>query len=298
MTHTSFSSQRATTHRAFTLIELLVAVSIIGLLSSLVLASVNKARDDAKTKAALQFAAQNDRIMGADAVGMWNFEEGSGTTVRDASGWGRDATLFGGVTFSTSTYHSALSRYALSFNGTSGRVDTTYGLGINPTIQPLTISLWAYPTGTGNRAVFGSSAASNQRLYVGIQSGLWDMGIQGSPWGSGLGRVSVEYSKWSHITLVANGSGARLYINGRFTFQKSYTSYSLASDIDLGNLRSGTFWWAGRIDDVRIYARSLTAQEVKEQYLAGVEKLYANGAIDEEEYQARLVAIANERVEE
>jgi len=63
------------------------------------------------------------------------------------------------------------------------------------------------------------------------------------------------------------------------------------------NNNDAYYFFKGIIDDVRIYARSLTAQEVKEQYLAGVEKLYANGAIDEEEYQARLVAIANERVE-
>jgi hypothetical protein len=50
----------------------------------------------------------------------------------------------------------------------------------------------------------------------------------------------------------------------------------------------------GSIDDVRIYARALTAQEVRQQYLTGVQKLYANGAIDETEYAERLLALEGE----
>lgn len=51
------------THKGFTLIELLVVISIIGLLSSVVLASLNTARNKAKDAAIMQEARQLASIM-------------------------------------------------------------------------------------------------------------------------------------------------------------------------------------------------------------------------------------------
>jgi hypothetical protein len=42
------------------------------------------------------------------------------------------------------------------------------------------------------------------------------------------------------------------------------------------------------IDEVRIYSAALTASAIRGQYLAGLDKLLAKGAIAEENYQQRL----------
>lgn len=69
----------------FTLIELLVVISIISLLSSVVFATVNGAREKARIAAAKHGYATFDHVLGAYATGSWSFEEGTGTTVRDSS---------------------------------------------------------------------------------------------------------------------------------------------------------------------------------------------------------------------
>ena len=67
----------------FTLVELLVVISIIGLLSSIVLVSFSNSRDKARLAKSQQFDAQISHALGAYAVGIWRFEEGTGTIVQD-----------------------------------------------------------------------------------------------------------------------------------------------------------------------------------------------------------------------
>ena len=66
----------------FTLIELLVVISIIGLISSIAVASLNSARDKARMAAGRQFDAQTSRVAGDMALGIWDFDECSGLILR------------------------------------------------------------------------------------------------------------------------------------------------------------------------------------------------------------------------
>ncbi len=51
-----------------------------------------------------------------NAVGYWKFDEGSGATAQDSSGYGHAATIQGAV------FASGISNYALSFNGSNSYV--------------------------------------------------------------------------------------------------------------------------------------------------------------------------------
>jgi hypothetical protein len=95
------------------------------------------------------------------------------------------------------------------------------------------------------------------------------MGIQSSGWGAGQVLVTKE---WTHITLVMDGSQAKMYVNTDFSHLKSYTSYIIPSNFRMG--RGSSFYFNGALSDVRIYNTALTAEEVsriyaetKDQYL-------------------------------
>ena len=82
----------------------------------------------------------------------------------------------------------------------------------------------------------------------------------------------VTQGKWEHLVGIWDGTNVRLYING----QQVVSNTGPAGNIDNfpgGDLRFGTGWnnpsvsaWDGALDDIRIYNRALSAQEVLALY--------------------------------
>jgi prepilin-type N-terminal cleavage/methylation domain-containing protein len=75
--------------KGFTLVELLVVISIVGLLSSVVLASLGTARDKGRVAAGQQAQGSIHRAYGSDAVAYFDFDGdalGSGGTIKDSLG--------------------------------------------------------------------------------------------------------------------------------------------------------------------------------------------------------------------
>jgi hypothetical protein len=84
-------------------------------------------------------------------------------------------------------------------------------------------------------------------------------GVRSAPMGSGL-----TTDQWSHLAVVFDGSQARFYINGALVTAAPLSAVLTARG---GPLRVGADintqqFFAGSLDELRIYDRALTASEM------------------------------------
>lgn len=145
-------------------------------------------------------------------------------------------------------------------------IDMPYGMGLN--VENISISMWVKPnTTSGSPIFFASNNGNNQRLYLSIFGGKWDIGIRENVWNTSLSNT-IATTNWTHILLNMSGGIATLYVNGEYSMSKNYSPYSLASDFRLGRHRteSSSFQFNGSIDDVRIYNRALSEEEINLLY--------------------------------
>jgi len=156
---------------------------------------------------------------------------------------------------------------AMRFAGESGQSKMTFGTPLLSNRNAYSISFWfsiasAYSGGT--MSVFG-------------QDNLLEIGYALSPnrlvvYHPVSGTVTVNmtspyYNVWQHLVITGNGTEMKIYLNGAPV--STYTgNYSLGANSSTTNIgghvmsQTGTEWMKGHLDDLRIYSRVVTSDEV------------------------------------
>ena len=269
-------------NRAFTLLELLVVITIIGILSSIVIVSMSGSTDSATIAKGKAYAQQVHALLGANAVGVWNFDEGTGTIVKDISGYGNSGTIHG-----ASWISSDIEGYALSFNGEDSYVDCGNDSVFDITDE-VTIEGWVK---------FSSGAGSSLQKIIGKIGGAYQFGVnsgnQMTTWWNGSWRVSSEIlwsdNQWYHLVMAVESGTMRFYRNGEYISNVTDVGSAIVStdNVEIGKTLS-TGFVDGIIDEVRIYSEALPSTEIQKHYVQGLEKLLANQAITQAEYIQRM----------
>lgn len=81
-------------------------------------------------------------------------------------------------------------------------------------------------------------------------------------------RRLLKTGTWNHIVGVAEGSTGRVYVNGVLDTEGSITSstHGVATSADMRIARNGTSYLNGRVSDVRVFNRAMSAAEVASVY--------------------------------
>jgi hypothetical protein len=203
-------------------------------------------------------------------VAWYTFDEGSGTTVHDSAN-GHDGTING------ATWAAGKVGGALSFDGVNDYIDVPDNPALRFTkSDSFTICSWVNPASTGDIVC---------KMQAGSQHGLFTYEMQWSATGQYFDlqfcnsgnyykyiytpNGSAPPGSWYHVACVYQNKNAMIYLNGELAgsgYFNSDPSGAANNSLAMGVRAYDDIkfdYLNGTLDDIRIYNRALTAEEIK-----------------------------------
>ena len=204
----------------------------------------------------------------SNLVAAYAMNKGSGTILADWTGKGHTGTLSGAAWTPAGRFGGAL-----SFDGVNDWVTVADAADLDLTTG-LTLEAWVYPTVSGggswrNVLIKERTGGEVYNLYANADTNAPTAYVvtAGNP-GTALdarGTSALPLDSWSYVTLTYDNTTLRLYVNGVQAGSRAVAGPLLTST---GVLRLGgnSIWgeyFAGVLDEVRIYNRALTVSEIQ-----------------------------------
>ena len=176
----------------------------------------------------------------------------------DITSNGRDLTVTGDTSLTFGKDNSSNSAYYFDGNGDYLEYVTNI-----PSFDNYTISLWAKPASSGTyEAMFSSYDNSNNGFQIDLNGNNFH--IRKSS-GGNIVLSTAQLEVWTFIAFTYDGTNSIGYINS-VSDNESSGGTTEFNRFRIGRNRSGSTYFSGAIDELRIYNRALTASEIASLY--------------------------------
>jgi hypothetical protein len=223
---------------------------------------------------------QNDNDC-INPVALYHFDEGSGTTTADSSGYGNDGTVYG------ATWTTGISGKALEFDGVDDYIDCGTDESLILYNQSYTISAWVKSADMNQnwQTIYTTdpSSVDGFRLFVHGSKIYYYTYINGTDLQT-LWSDTLNQDQWYYVVITRDyGSGdTKLYVNG--TVEDNFTAIGYCGRGDISNryhrISNSGNTFNGTIDEVKIYNHTLTEEEILEHYNKIKADLNNDGYVD------------------
>ena len=107
-------------------------------------------------------------------------------------------------------------------------------------------------------------------------------------------KSSMIINNWYFVTVTAKNNGnIETYVNGLTTNTATFTGAIVGGVSNVFQIGENVTSFNGLMDDARIYNFALSTSQIKQEYIAGLNSLLANGNISKEEYNERIKNIGS-----
>jgi hypothetical protein len=213
-------------------------------------------------------------ISDPNLLGWWKLDETTGTAT-DYSGHGNHGQINGGA--------QPVAGYAggaIDFDGVNDYISTgktAAALGIQGN-HPKSVTAWVYTRFYNNGGVFDVGARTNgQDFCLRTRTGANQWRIQ--LWGTGFDQdfTYTSQNRWVHFAVVYDGQRSTCYADGvSVSSELRALDTSPTNPFQIGLYGWPQYYFNGVIDDVRLFDKALTPEEVQ-AIVARPEPLQASG---------------------
>ena len=203
-------------------------------------------------------------------VGYWRFDDGTGTVATDSSGQQppNNGTLVAGPTWTTGKVGGAL-----ALDGSNDLVD----VHDSPSLEisgGITLAAWIKPNAVATQRVITKDYGTANGYELSLSSSghafvRFDQATSGDTYRlDANASYPTDGNTWVHLAATYDGATIKIYVNGVLDNSKATTFTIGTNNVDLGlgadvGSGSGTNTLKGQMDEVRIYNRALSDQDIQ-----------------------------------
>ncbi|MEM4245501.1 MAG: LamG domain-containing protein, partial [Candidatus Nanoarchaeia archaeon] len=222
----------------------------------------------------------NYSIYDGDLALMLNFENNSAlgendTYVVDISRYGNNGTVENGTTWTSDGKFFG----GYSFDGVDDYID--FGDVNEAEDTSGTFIFWVKRSNTNSSSsavISKSYTIENIARWVTVSNnGSGTLSIFDGSWHTVTINGGIDEEEWEHIAAVWGTQGMKIYLNGELKGSDPYTGngYTGSFPLVLGEWKeqiAGNYGFKGTLDEVRIYNRSLSQEEIQQHYYSTLYK--------------------------
>ena len=204
-------------------------------------------------------------------VFLMNFDEGSGDTVHDLSGFGNDGIVEGKEDWVNGKFGKAF-----NFDGATN-IAVENAKPLSELTHPMSVGLWINPTAVGGwRSILEMDGPAGWKIGLHTTGNVivWTT-YHVQDFGAA---TPIETGEWSHIAATWDGAEALIYLNGELDAAVAgggVIDVTGVEGLHLGfRSTSRASWYEGAVDEAFIFNRVIDEDELKE-YVRGFADILA-----------------------
>lgn len=203
-------------------------------------------------------------------VALWHMDEGFGNFIFDATLNGNDGIIYG------ATWTDGICRNALKLDGVDDRVEFFTDIFLGSSDATVIALFFGHPNGISS--ILGNDGY-NFIFWISDQSpehyAIWSTDTTiNEAYIHPVNKSEVNENDWNFVALVKEGGDVTYYLNGIKYDNTQYTQDRPFGDLSSmryigysGNMHA---YYQGIIDNVAIYNRALTQEEIQQLYQNGM----------------------------